>query len=99
MAILDLLPAHSAILCLLSALMLIIVGFNWIIEIIILAIWVDLLSPMIWTKIRHQGLFGSERGRFLNVFTIYGHGSHLGLWTDHFSNLSFPSPKKVPFEI
>ena len=39
---------------------------------IILAILVDLLSPMICAKIRPQGW-----RRFLKVFTIYGHGSHL----------------------
>ena len=40
------------------------------------------------------------RRRFLKVFTIYGHGGHLGQWTpDHFSNLSFPQPKEAPYEI
>ena len=46
----------------------------------ILAILVDLLSPMIFAKIRPQGLFGSGE-KILKVFTIYGHCSHLGQWT------------------
>ena len=46
----------------------------------ILAILVDLPSPMTDAKIQSQGILGSGR-RFLNVFTIYGHGGHLGQWT------------------
>ena len=48
---------------------------------IILAILVDLLSSMICAKIRPQGLYGSGEEDFLKVFTMYGHGSHLGCWT------------------
>ena len=49
-------------------------------RILILAILVDLLSPIICAKIRTQGLFGYGE-RFLKVFTIYGHGSHFDQWT------------------
>ena len=48
---------------------------------IILAIWIDLLSPIICAKIRTQGLFGYGEEDFLKVFTIYGHGSHFDQWT------------------
>ena len=48
---------------------------------IILAILVDLLSPIICANIRAQGLFGSGEEDFLKVFTIYGHGSHFDQWT------------------
>ena len=52
--------------------------------------------------------------RFLKVFTIYGHGCHLGQrratilaifhssWSmdsNHFSSLSFPCPREAPYEI
>ena len=53
---------------------------------IILAILVDLLShrspvPEDLCKGKAPGLIWFWRRRFLNVFTIYGHGSHLGQWT------------------
>ena len=48
---------------------------------IILATMVDLSSPMIYAKIQPQGVLSSGGGDFLKVFTIYGHGGHLGQWT------------------
>ena len=36
---------------------------------------------MIYAKIQPQGIFGSGKEDFLKVFTIYGHGGHLGQWT------------------
>ena len=32
---------------------------------------------MLYTQIQPQSLFGSGEKRFLSIFTIYGHGSHL----------------------
>ena len=46
----------------------------------ILAILVDLPSPMTYAKIQPKAFSVLER-RFLKVFTIYGHGGHLGQWT------------------
>ena len=48
---------------------------------IILAILVDLLSPIICAENRAQGLFSSGEELILKVFTIYGHGSHFDQWT------------------
>ena len=48
---------------------------------ILLATLVDLSSLMICAKIQPQGILGSGEETFLNVFTIYGHGGHLGLGT------------------
>ena len=39
---------------------------------IIIAILVDLLSPMIWAKIRPQGLFGSREEDFKGFLTYMG---------------------------
>ena len=36
--------------------------------------------------------------RFLKVFTIYGHGGHLGQWTKTILAI-FPQPKEAPYEI
>ena len=47
---------------------------------IILATLVDPLSPMIYANIQPQSILGSRR-RFIKVFTIYGHGAHLGQQT------------------
>ena len=33
------------------------------------------------------------------VFTIYGHGGHLGHVKDHLYKLSFPLPKEAPHKI
>ena len=49
--------------------------------IFILATLVDLPSPMIYAKIQPQGIFSSGEEDFWKVFTIYGHGGHLGQWT------------------
>ena len=40
----------------------------------------DYPSPMICAKTQPQGILCSGEG-FLKVFTIYGHGGHLGQWT------------------
>ena len=45
---------------------------------ILLAPLVDLSSPMIHAKIQPQRHPRLWRRRFLKVFTIYGHGGHLG---------------------
>ena len=49
---------------------------------IIIAILVDLPSPMIYAKIQHPRTSHPRfwKRRFLKVFTIYGHGGHLGQW-------------------
>ena len=44
---------------------------------VILAILVDILSPMTCAKMRPQCLFGSGGEVFLKLFTIYRHGGHL----------------------
>ena len=43
--------------------------------------------------------FGSSED-FFKVFTIYGHGIHVGhvIWTN-LNNLSFPNPMETPHEI
>ena len=50
-------------------------------SIFILAILVNLWYP--WGSVQREGpgLIWFWRRRFLNVFTIYGHGSHHGQWT------------------
>ena len=47
-------------------------------------------------KDKAQGLILFWRRRFLKVFTIYGHSSHLGQWT---ALISFPQPKEAPHKI
>ena len=41
----------------------------------------DLVSSMLYSKIQPQSFLGSGEEDFLSVFTIYGHGGHLTLWT------------------
>ena len=48
---------------------------------IILATLVDLPSLMNCAKIQPQGILSSGKEDFLKVFTIYGHGGHLGQQT------------------
>ena len=43
---------------------------------------VDHESPMLYTKIQPQSLFGFCRRIFLDVFNIYGHGGQLDLRTE-----------------
>ena len=45
---------------------------------ILLATLVDLLFQMICAKIQPQGILGSGEEDFFKLFTIYGHGGHLG---------------------
>ena len=45
---------------------------------VLLAILVDLSSPMIPAKVQPQDILGSGGEDFLKVFTIYGRGGHLG---------------------
>ena len=45
---------------------------------IILATLVEPLSLMIYANIQPQSILGSREEDFLKVFTIYGHGGHLG---------------------
>ena len=53
---------------------------------------------MLHTKFLGHRPFGSGEEDFFMVFTIYGHGSHLG-HLDHLNKLSFPHPKEAPHEI
>ena len=45
---------------------------------ILLATLADFSSPMICAKIQPQGILGSGEEDFKKIFTIYGHGGHLG---------------------
>ena len=59
--------------------------------------FVELESPMLHSKFHDQRTSGSGK-----VFTIYGHGGHLGhmTWTiDNNYGLSFPLPKEAPHKI
>ena len=63
---------------------------------IILATLVDPPPPMIYAKIQPQGILGSGEEDFLNVFTIYGHGGHLGQWTiTILAIFHFPAPGRL----
>ena len=57
-------------------------------------------SPMLHTRFRENRPAGSGEEDFLRVFTIYGHGGHLGhvTWTIY-NKLSFPLPKEAPHKI
>ena len=52
------------------------------------------------TKFRKNRSTGSGEEDFLKVFTIYGHGGHLGhvTWTIY-TNFLFPLPKEAPHKI
>ena len=51
---------------------------------------------MLHTKFRGNRLSGSGEGRFLRVFTIYGHGGHLGHVTLMLqTNFRYPYPKRL----
>ena len=55
---------------------------------------------MLHTKSQGHRPSGSGEEDFLRVFTIYGHGGHLGHVTKAILNkLSFPHPKESPYEI
>ena len=50
---------------------------------------------MLFTKFQCHRPIGSEEKDFVKVFTIYGHGGHLG----HVTRFVFPHPKEAPCEI
>ena len=50
---------------------------------------------MLQTKFRENRPAGSGEGDFSRVFTIYGHGGHLG----HVTQMSFSLPKEAPHKI
>ena len=55
---------------------------------------------MLHTKSQGDRPSGSGEEDFLRVFTIYGRGGHLGHVTKtNLNKLSFPHPKKSPYEI
>ena len=56
---------------------------------------VELESPMLHAKFQDHRTYGSGE-RFLKVFTIYGHGSHLGhvAWTIYI-NFRSPFPRRL----
>ena len=61
-------------------------------------IWTNydgLESPMLHTKFHGNRSAGSGEEDFWRVFTIYGHGGHLG----HVTWISFPLPKEAPHKI
>ena len=51
---------------------------------------------MLHTKFRENRPAGSGEEDFLRVFTIYGHGGHLGRDPHVANKLSFPLPKQAP---
>ena len=55
--------------------------------------FVGLESPMLHAKFQDHRNSNYERG-FLKVFTIYGHGGHLGhvIWTIY-TNFRYPFPR------
>ena len=66
---------------------------------IILATLVDLPSPIICAKIQRQGILGSGEEDFLRCLPYMSMAAILVNGPRHFSNLSFPQPKEVPYEI
>ena len=66
---------------------------------ILLAMLVDLLSPMIPAKIQPQGILGSGGEIFKGFYHIWMWRPSWSTDRDHFSNFSFPHPKTAPYEI
>ena len=56
---------------------------------------------MLHAKFHDHRTISSVGEDFFKVFTIYGHGGHLGhvTRTIHINCLSFPIPKEAPYEI
>ena len=51
---------------------------------------------MICAKIRPKGLFSSGEEDILKVFTIYGHGCHLGKWAETILTIfRSPAPRRL----
>ena len=67
--------------------------------IILLAILVDLLSPMSPAKVQPQGILGSGEEAFQRLLPYMGVAAILVTNCYHFSNFSFPHPKEAPYEI
>ena len=61
-------------------------------------IWTNLVVleyPMLHTNFQGHQLFGSREEDFLKVFTIHGHGGHIGHVTWTIWKLSFPIPWRL----
>ena len=55
---------------------------------------------MLHAKFHYHRISGSAKRIFFKVFTIFGHGSHLGHVTKMiFTKFMFPLPKKAPHKI
>ena len=65
----------------------------------ILAILVDLPSPMTYAKIQPKASSVLEKTIFKGFYHIWAWRPSWSMDRDHFSNFSFPQPKKVPYEI
>ena len=65
----------------------------------ILAILVDLPSPMTYAKIQPQGILGSGEEIFKGFYHRWAWPPPWSMDCDHFSNFSFPLPKEAPYEI
>ena len=65
----------------------------------ILAILVDLLSPMTYAKIQPQASSVLEKKIFKGFYHIWAWRPSWSMDRDHFSNFSFPQPKEAPHEI
>ena len=66
---------------------------------ILLAILVDLPSPMIPAKVQPKGILGSEEEIFKGFYHIWAGRPSWSTDRDHFSKFSFPHPKEAPYEI
>ena len=66
---------------------------------IILAIFVDLRSPMICAKIQPQGILGSGEEDFKGFYYIWAWRPSWSTDRDYFSNRLFPKSKEAPYEI
>ena len=64
-----------------------------------LAALVDPPSPMIYAKIQPQSILGSGEEVFKGFYHIWAWWPSWLMNCDHFSNLSFPQPKKAQYEI
>ena len=66
---------------------------------IILAILVDILSPMIYANIQPQSILGSREEDFKGFYHIWAWRPSWSTNGDHFSNLLFLLPKEAPYAI
>ena len=66
---------------------------------ILLAILVDLPSPMIPAKVQPKAFLVLEEKIFKGFYHIWAWRPSWSMDRDHFSNFSFPHPKEAPYEI